>query len=117
MCSSDLNFYLLYLFLAALGLRCCAQAFSKLLQAGATGLLIAVASLVSEHGLLGSWASVAVACRPSSCSTRAQLLRGMWDLPRLGLEPVSPALAGGLPTTAPPGKSQAAVVFVPREKL
>ena len=29
----------------------------------------------------------------------------MWDLPRPGLEPVSPALAGGLLTTAPPGKS------------
>ena len=30
----------------------------------------------------------------------------MWDLPRTGLEPVSPALAGGFLTTAPPGKSQ-----------
>ena len=29
----------------------------------------------------------------------------MWDLPRPGLEPVSPAPAGGLPTTVPPGKS------------
>ena len=28
----------------------------------------------------------------------------MWDLPRPGLEPVSPALAGGLLTTVPPGK-------------
>ena len=28
----------------------------------------------------------------------------MWDLPGPGLEPMSPALAGGLPTTAPPGK-------------
>ena len=28
---------------------------------------------------------------------------GMWDLPRPGLEPVSPALAGGFLTTAPPG--------------
>ena len=35
---------------------------------------------------------------------RAQLLRGMWDLPRPGLEPVSPALGGRFPTTAPPGK-------------
>ena len=32
------------------------------------------------------------------------MLRGMWDLPRPGLEPVSPALAGRLSTTAPPGK-------------
>ena len=29
----------------------------------------------------------------------------MWDLPRPGLEPVSPALAGGFLTTAPPAKS------------
>ena len=28
----------------------------------------------------------------------------MWDLPRLGLEPVSPSLAGRFSTTAPPGK-------------
>ena len=29
----------------------------------------------------------------------------MWDLPRPGLEPVSPALAGSFSTTAPPGKN------------
>ena len=29
----------------------------------------------------------------------------MWDLPGVGLEPVSPALAGRFLTTAPPGKS------------
>ena len=28
----------------------------------------------------------------------------MWDLCRLGLEPLSPSLAGGFLTTAPPGK-------------
>ena len=32
------------------------------------------------------------------------MLRGMWDLPRPGLEPVSPALAGRFLTTVPPGK-------------
>ena len=32
----------------------------------------------------------------------------MWDLPRPGLEPMSPALAGGFSTTAPPGKPQVA---------
>ena len=51
-----------------------------------------VGSVVAVHGL-------------SSCGTRASLLRGMWDLPGPGLEPVSPALAGGFLTTAPPGKS------------
>ena len=35
----------------------------------------------------------------------------MWDLPGPGLEPVSPALAGGLLTTVPPGKSQFFLVF------
>ena len=42
--------------------------------------------------------------RLSSCGSRAHLLRGMWDLHRPGLEPVSPALAGRFSTTAPPGK-------------
>ena len=41
---------------------------------------------------------------PEAVLAVAQLLRGMWDLPRPGLEPVSPALAGRLSTTAPPGK-------------
>ena len=30
----------------------------------------------------------------------------MWDLPGPGIEPVSPALAGGFLTAAPPGKSK-----------
>ena len=40
----------------------------------------------------------------STCDARAQLLRGMWDLPGPELELMSPALAGGFLTTAPPGK-------------
>ena len=45
-----------YLFLAALGLRCCAQPFSScgergLLFIAVCGLLAAVASLVVEHGV------------------------------------------------------------------
>ena len=48
--------YFIYLYLAALGLRCCVQAFSScgergLLFFAVHGLLIAVASLVAEHGL------------------------------------------------------------------
>ena len=54
---------------------------------------------------VGVQASVVVARGLSSCGTRASLFRGMWDLPGPGLEPVSPALAGGFLTTAPPGKS------------
>ena len=46
----------IYLFLAASGLCCCAQGFSScgeqgLLFVAVPGLLIAVASLVAEHGL------------------------------------------------------------------
>ena len=48
--------YLFYLFLAALGLHCCAWAFSScgewgLLFVAVRGLLITVASLVVEHRL------------------------------------------------------------------
>ena len=48
--------YFIYLFLAVLGLCCCAQAFSNCGKRGllflvAHGLLIVVASLVAEHGL------------------------------------------------------------------
>ena len=79
--------------MAVLGLRFCARALSS---CGERGPLTIAASLVAEHSLQMR--------RLSSCGSRAQLLRGMWDLPRPGLEPVSPALAGRFSTTAPPGK-------------
>ena len=47
----------------------------------------------------------ALECRLSSCGSRASLLRSMWDLPRPGIEPVSPAFTGRFLTTVPPGKS------------
>ena len=50
------TYLLTYLFMAVLGLHCCARAFSScgewgLLLVAVHGLLIAVASLVAEHGL------------------------------------------------------------------
>ena len=39
------------------------------------------------------------------CGARAQLLCDIWSLPRPGIEPVSPALAGAFLSTEPPGKS------------
>ena len=95
------SLFYLFLFLALLGLRFCVRAFSSCGKRGplfiaVRGPLTIVASLVAEHRLQP--------CRLSSCGSRAQLLRGMWNLPRPGLEPVSPALAGRLSTTAPPGK-------------
>ena len=87
--------------MAVLGLRFCVRAFSSCGKRGplfiaVRGPLTIVASLVVEHRLQTH--------RLSSCGSQAQLLRGMWDLPRAGLEPVSPASAGGFSTTAPPGK-------------
>ena len=50
------KFIYLFLFLAVLGLCCCAQAFCSCSERGlllvvVRGLLIVVASLVAEHGL------------------------------------------------------------------
>ena len=41
----------------------------------------------------------------SGCGTQAYLLCGLWDLPGPGIEPMSPAMAGGFLSTVPPGKS------------
>ena len=89
-----------YLFLAALGLHCCAGAFSSCFERGLL-LLWSMGSRRVGFSSCGSWA---LECRLSSCGAWAQLLRGMWDLPRPGLEHVSLALADGFLTTAPPGK-------------
>ena len=69
------------------------------------------ASVVVSHGL-SSCGWRALEHRLSSCGAQAQPLHGMWDLPGPGLEPVSPALAGGPPTTAPPGKPYVLGVFL-----
>ena len=114
-------FILFILFLAVLCLRCYMRAFLWMRRAGATlhcgaqasrcgdfsccraRALAARASVVVAHRL-SSCGSRALEHRLSSCGTRAQLLCGTWDLPRPGLEPMSPALVGGFLTTAPPGK-------------
>ena len=97
------NCYLFtYSFMAVLGLRFCARAFSSCGKRGP--LLIAVrgppiiaASPAVEHRL--------PTLKLSNCGSRAQPLRGTWDPPRPGLEPAAPpASAGRLSTTAPPGK-------------
>ena len=92
-----------------LGLRFCARAFSSCGEWGplfitVRGPLTIAASPVAEHRLQTR--------RLSNCGSRAQLLRGTWDLPRPGLEPVSPALAGGFSTTALPGKPQTPVLIL-----
>ena len=88
-------FWLCWVFISVRGLSLVAASRGPLFIA-VRGPLTVAASLVAEHRLQTH--------RLSSCGSRAQMLRGMWDLPRPGLEPVSPALAGGFLTTAPPGK-------------
>ena len=89
--------------MAVLGLHFCARAFSSCgkwepLFITVCGPLTVVASLVAEHRL--QMRSL------SSFGSQAQPLRGMWDLPRPGLEPMSPASAGRFSTTVPPGNPQ-----------
>ena len=89
--------------MAELGLHFCARAFSSCGKRGPPFITVRgpptiAASLVAGHRLQTR--------RLSNRGSRAQSLRGMWDPPRPGLEPVSPALAGRLSTTAPSGKPQ-----------
>ena len=95
-CEFHINLFIyFYLFMAVLGLRFCARAFSSCgklrpLFVAVHGPLTIATSLVAEHRLQTR--------RLSNCGSRAQLLRSIWDPPRPGHEPVSPALAGRLPT-------------------
>ena len=76
----------LYLVVASGGysfLRCAGFSLRWLLLLRSTG------SRRSGFNSCGSWA---VERRLSSCGARAQLLRGMWDPPGPGLEPVSPCI-------------------------
>ena len=59
-------------------------------------LLTAVAFLFEEHRLYSAGFS--------SCGTQAWWLCSMWNLPRSGIEPMSPALAGKFYPREPPGK-------------
>ena len=58
----------------------------------------AQASAVTRHGF-------------SSCGTWAYLLCDMWDLPRSGIKPVSPALAGRFFTNESPGQPIRLIFF------
>ena len=100
-------FFKFYLFIYLFIYGCVGSSFPcegllQLRQAGATphhGARVSdtiATHLAAEHRLQTR--------RLSNCGSRAHSLRGMWDLPGPGLEPVSPALAGRLSTTAPPGK-------------
>ena len=99
--------------MAVLGLHCCGLVvgFSLVLVNrgyslfAVRGLLIAEASLVMEHRLWGTRASVVLA--PGLWSTGSIVVAHrcscIWDIPRSEMEPVLPTLAGGFFTTGPPG--------------
>ena len=87
--------------MAAPGLRFRARALPSRGKRGppfiaVRGPLTIAASPVAEHRLQTR--------RLSNRGSRAQPLRSTRDPPRPGPKPVPPALAGRLPTTAPPGK-------------
>ena len=104
----------IYLFLAVLGLQCCVG-FSLVVVSG--GYSLAVASmdfllwclllLWGMHSRVcgfNSFSLQALEHRLVSCGARAWLLCGMWHLPRRGIKPVFPVLAGWFFTIEAPGK-------------
>ena len=100
-------FWLRWVFVAARGLPLLVASggYSLLWCAGfSLRWLLLLQSMGSRHTGFSRCGSWALERRLSSCGARAQLLLSMWDLPGPGLEPMSPALAGGFLTTVPPGK-------------
>ena len=89
------------LFLPVLGLHCCVQVFLY----GEWGLLFSCRVRASHCCVISS-------CRAQGLGYRSFSSRGLGlscrtahgDSPDQGLNPVSPALAGGLSITGPPGK-------------
>ena len=100
-------FWLHWVFVAACGISLVAASggYSLLQCTGISLLWLLLLRSTGSRGVgFSSCGSRALERRLSSCGSQAQLLRGMWDLPGPGLEPVSPAVAGGFLTTEPPGK-------------
>ena len=90
------------------GFSCC--------RAQALGVWASIGPAVAARVPESVWASEVAACRLGSCGSKSlergfsnfawvELLHCLWDLPRPGIQPVSPALAGRFISTAPPGKS------------
>ena len=106
----------IYLCFATLGLFCFAWAFSSCSQQGlciivVCRLLIVGASLSfwstgSMHVAFSSFGSQTLERKLRGCDPRAWLLPSMWDLPRPGIEPISPVLAGRFLSTVSPAKSR-----------
>ena len=96
-----------YLLLAVLGLRSCAGfSLQWLLLLWSTGSRAPGLLQLQAHGL-SSFGSQALEHRLGSCGIRAQLLRGMWNLPEPGIKLASLALQGRFLSIGPPMGSPA----------
>ena len=98
----------MYSFLMALGLCCCVQAFSSCSKQGLLSCG-AQASYCNGFSCCQAWA---LGCMGfSSYSIWTQFLCSMWYLLGPGIEPMSPAMAGGPSTSGPPGKSKKSFIM------
>ena len=86
----------IFYFLAVLGLRCGTRALSS---HDKSGLLSSCDVRAPLHWLF------LVQPVGSRARTSAVAAHGVWNLPRLGIEPLPPALTGGSLNMEPPGKS------------
>ena len=85
-----------------LGLHCCVWALSS----GSKQRLLSGCCMGASHcGGFFRWGSQVLEQRLSNCGAQASLPQGMWNLPKPGIEPTSPALAGEFLSSAPPEKS------------
>ena len=101
--ANDVYFRFIRFFLATLGVGCCLQVS---LSRGEQGLLSSCGGLASPCGGLshcGPWAPWCMGFK--SLGSQALLPRGMWNLPRPGIKPLSHALAGRFFTAGPEVKS------------
>ena len=91
-----------YLFLVVRDHCCCTRVFLSLRQAGRL-----LSSCSAQASLCGDFScrAWALGAQAPVSGSQALLLRGMWDLPGPGIEPVSLALVGRFLSTGPSGKS------------
>ena len=102
------TFYLFILFLATLDFPCFAWSFSSCSERG----LLFISKCASHCSGFFCCRQQALGTRLSSCGSQALEcgvsssvgFHSMWNLPRPGTEPMSPALAGRFLSTVPPGK-------------
>ena len=108
-CSCFIYLFLKQLFICGcIGASLLHTGFLQLQRAGSLLWVWGSGSSLPQFLLLWSMGSE---CRLSSCGSWAQRLCSMWGLPRSGVEPVSPTLAGGFLTIGPPAKCMPEIVY------